>query len=63
MSPPKLVDPEVLRDLVIPPPRDRNFFEVQKWNIAIIVVMFLGFSFSFSFVNLPKNQYSPARLP
>jgi hypothetical protein len=45
MNPPKLVDLEMLRDLAIPPPRDRNFFEVQKWNIAIIVIMFLGFIF------------------
>ena len=45
MNPPKLVDPKVLHDLAIPPPRDKNFFEEQKWNIAIIVVMFLGFIF------------------
>ena len=45
MNPPKLVDPKVLRDLAIPPPRDKNFFEEQKWNIAIIAVMFLGFIF------------------
>ena len=45
MNPPKLVDPKVLRDLAIPPPRDKNFFEEQKWNIAIIAIMFLGFIF------------------
>ena len=43
MSSPKLVDAKVLRNLQIPPPRDKNFFEEQKWNIGIVCVMFIGF--------------------
>ena len=32
-----------LQNLKIPPPRDKNFFEEQKWNIGIVFVMFTGF--------------------
>ena len=49
MNPPKLVDPNVLLHLAVPPPRDRNFFEVQKWNIAIIVIMFICWNWTSPF--------------
>ena len=36
MNPPKLVDPKVLRDLAIPPPRDKNFFEEQNGILLLL---------------------------
>ena len=37
MNPPKLVDPKVLRDLAIPPPRDKIFFRGTKNGILLLL--------------------------